>query len=576
MDFAICPRCDATNPAAASHCQSCGADLSEPPAPPAAAPDPVPAPPPRAPVANTPQLPPDLAARAAELEAQIARNPGARALYMRLAQLHLDAGHKELAIETYERLLQADPKNAAARHRLNQLTGVAPPPLPAALRPSPAPAPARGRRPVRSRGRLLWGAVAAVALLALAALGMRYLFPDARLVLGGEDSVREPRFSPRGDRLAFLAERAGHLALSVRDLRGGAVKELAQIEGGWGGRTYAWSPDGRKIAYSSDAPGEDEYGSWVFVVDVEGGQPTAVARGREPSWSPDSLTLALECAPEFGTEEGLGAVPGGPCLVGVVGGAPRRLPAPEGARVGFSPSRPLLLFEVVDYDQPTAAADASGESAVLQAPGEELGDLAVAAQQGGMPQNMLGASAGLARELEARQLDARRSGSAGGAGGLGASDVYLMDVSGGSPSNLTRDGRSSSPAWSMDGGRILFVRHQENTGAAELWVMNADGSEQRPALSKALAVQDPSHLALLADGRVLFTAAVENAGQSLSQALAGGTSADLHVASVGGEARRLENRHPFKQRFSVSPDGRFVAYEAVNDKGKGEIWLLTP
>jgi dipeptidyl aminopeptidase/acylaminoacyl peptidase len=191
-----------------------------------------------------------------------------------------------------------------------------------------------------------------------------------------------------------------------------------------------------------------------------------------------------------------------------------------------------------------------------------------------MPQNMLGASAGLARELEARQLDARRGGAAA-AGALGASDVYVMDASGGSPSNLTRDGRSSSPAWSLDGGRIVFVRHGDG-GAAELWVMNADGSQPRPALSQPLAVHDPSQLALLADGRVLFTAAVKNAGQSLSQALAGATPADLHVATLGGEARRLENRHPFKQRFSVSPDGRFVAYEAVNEKGKGEIWLLEP
>ena len=61
----------------------------------------------------------------------------------------------------------------------------------------------------------------------------------------------------------------------------------------------------------------------------------------------------------------------------------------------------------------------------------------------------------------------------------------------------------------------------------------------------------------------------------------GTTTADLHVAAVGsGTAKRLANRHSFKQRYAVSPEGDRIVYEVLQDvkllsgAGKSELWLM--
>ena len=45
-----------------------------------------------------------------------------------------------------------------------------------------------------------------------------------------------------------------------------------------------------------------------------------------------------------------------------------------------------------------------------------------------------------------------------------------------------------APAWSADGQHIVFLTNR--TGAWQLWVMNADGSNQRPLLVSVAIVYD--------------------------------------------------------------------------------------
>ncbi len=57
----------------------------------------------------------------------------------------------------------------------------------------------------------------------------------------------------------------------------------------------------------------------------------------------------------------------------------------------------------------------------------------------------------------------------------GDEDIYAMDADGGNLTRLTDSpGRDANPVWSPDATKIAFER-----GAGEIWVMNADGSEQR-------------------------------------------------------------------------------------------------
>lgn len=57
-------------------------------------------------------------------------------------------------------------------------------------------------------------------------------------------------------------------------------------------------------------------------------------------------------------------------------------------------------------------------------------------------------------------------------------NIWVVPATGGSPQRLTSDAAEDGlPAWSPDGKSIAFVSKRENTWA--IWVMNADGSNQR-------------------------------------------------------------------------------------------------
>jgi Tol biopolymer transport system component len=59
----------------------------------------------------------------------------------------------------------------------------------------------------------------------------------------------------------------------------------------------------------------------------------------------------------------------------------------------------------------------------------------------------------------------------------GICDIYVVNVSGGDPVNLTNGtGDNSEPSWSPDGKQIFFASNRD--GNPEIYVMNADGSDQ--------------------------------------------------------------------------------------------------
>lgn len=110
--------------------------------------------------------------------------------------------------------------------------------------------------------------------------------------------------------------------------------------------------------------------------------------------------------------------------------------------------------------------------------------------------------------------------------------------------------------------------------------MNADGTGRQLAFKGRLA--DPPAAQLTADGRyVLFVAPVE-ANEGVAKLMTGESPEDLHIARVGSStAKRLANRHPFKQRYAVSPDGRRIVYEVLADPGtltqpggRSELWMM--
>ena len=86
---------------------------------------------------------------------------------------------------------------------------------------------------------------------------------NQRVVAGGPDTqVGQPRFSPDGTRLAWLTDRDGWLRVCVGDIDGSNAALLNQglFEAGeapWGAgqRSYAWSPDSKRIAWCRNEGG---------------------------------------------------------------------------------------------------------------------------------------------------------------------------------------------------------------------------------------------------------------------------------------------------------------------------------
>jgi Tol biopolymer transport system component len=69
---------------------------------------------------------------------------------------------------------------------------------------------------------------------------------------------------------------------------------VVQLTGG-PGRNFepSWSPDGQRIAFTSDRDGNSE----IYVMDADGANPTRLtinaARDYAPTWSPDGTKLAF-------------------------------------------------------------------------------------------------------------------------------------------------------------------------------------------------------------------------------------------------------------------------------------------
>jgi Tol biopolymer transport system component len=97
--------------------------------------------------------------------------------------------------------------------------------------------------------------------------------------------VQQPAFSPDGTALAFLCDANGWLNIWVADVADGLVKpprplveepfEHGGASWGMGQRTFAWSPDGRSVAFARNEGG---FGR-LLAVDVASGSVEELGKG---------------------------------------------------------------------------------------------------------------------------------------------------------------------------------------------------------------------------------------------------------------------------------------------------------
>jgi Tol biopolymer transport system component len=113
-------------------------------------------------------------------------------------------------------------------------------------------------------------------------------------------------------------------------------------------------------------------------------------------------------------------------------------------------------------------------------------------------------------------------------------DIYVVDATGGEPRPLTRSASfdETAPAWSPDGSRIAFARSTFQTefdGKETIHVINRDGTGEKLVLAHSHFASGPSSLAWSPDG---LTIAFET-----SPAI--GCSEVAVVSVEGGAVRRL-------------------------------------
>ena len=138
-------------------------------------------------------------------------------------------------------------------------------------------------------------------------------------------------------------------------------------------------------------------------------------------------------------------------------------------------------------------------------------------------------------------------------------DIWVYEITHGTLTRLTFDGRSTAPLWSVDGRRITY-RGTRGAGSEIFW-RPADGSgAEETVLSGASLIQVPSSWS--PDGKFLayWTASTE-------------TGRDIWVFRLGEQKPRPFLQTKFDElQPKISPDGHWIAYTS-NESGQFQVYV---
>jgi TolB protein len=205
-----------------------------------------------------------------------------------------------------------------------------------------------------------------------------------------------------------------------------------------------WSPDGRLIAYTSYRNGNPD----LFLLNFDSGRRDVLSQQRglnaTPGWSPDGQWLAVAMSAGGGTNL---------FLMSKNGGTPKPLTSGPAISVSpsFSPNGRQIVFN----------SDRGGtpQIYIMDVDGSNLHRVTF--------QGSYNASPRWSPRGEKIAFMCR----------AGGNQICLTNPDGSGIQQLTSTGNNEEPTWSPNGRHIVFT--STRAGQRDLFVMHADGSEQR-------------------------------------------------------------------------------------------------
>lgn len=367
---------------------------------------------------------------------------------------------------------------------------------------------------------------------------------DHRPLLSDRESYSSPRFSPSGDRLAFVAADGNDKTqLFVRWMDSGDTAMVTNLVES--PSAIAWSPDGTQIAFTMRVPAE---------------KPSLAEPPKKPEgaqWAPDPVVID-SVVYRF---DGRGYIDPGFDHVFVVpaaGGSPRRLTSGDFDHSGplaWMPDGNALLFSANRSENWQYERDQSDLYRVTLADGEleRLTD-------------MPGIETSPAVSPDGRRIVFERDDHQGRQ--YSVATLGMIDADGGNPRILGEqlDRQMANPGWSGDGREVYFS--YDDRGLRKVAAIDSDGDIRtvvesiggttlgRPYLSGDFSVAD--------DGTVAFTAGTVH------------RPADVHVQPRRGDARRLTDLNASLLGRRAMAEVHEIVYESSVDGTEIQGWYLTP
>lgn len=302
-----------------------------------------------------------------------------------------------------------------------------------------------------------------------------------------------------------------------------------------------WSPDGRRIAYSSDESGNAD----IWVQQLAAGQKVNLTedhRGDDwsPVWSPDGEWIAF-----ISVRDG-----GGVFVMSALGGTPRPV---------HKSSSDLGLPHSISW-----SSDGTKIGLGIEA------DVYTVAEVGGTPERISLESTAYSFRLTAPMwnLDGRRIAYTDVAGaGLTTSKIWTVRNDGTDPIAVT-DGTNFDhhPVWSPDGEVLFFI--SDRGGNSDIWWVPINSRGKPTGRPKAITFgAGVDAIALSADGRrIAYSKAV---GHSNIWTMPIPRDRTLTLR----DAEPITSEKYYIETIAVSPDREWIAFES-NRTGNMDLWIM--